>query len=53
MGCSFERQKGNTSTNVFQKNLDEFNHKPNKIWVDKVELKLTVCTLKCVNELPK
>ena len=28
-------KKGITTTNVFQKILDEFNRKPNKIWVDK------------------
>ena len=28
-------KKGITITNVFQKFLDESNHKPNKIWVDK------------------
>ena len=28
-------KKGITITNVFQKILDESNHKPNKIWVDK------------------
>ena len=36
MGYSFESQKkGITITNAFQKILDESNHKPNKIWVDK------------------
>ena len=28
-------EKGIAITNVFQKILDESNHKPNKIWVDK------------------
>ena len=28
-------KKGITITNAFQKNLDELNRKPNKIWVDK------------------
>ena len=28
-------KKGTTITNAFQKNLNESNHKPNKIWVDK------------------
>ena len=28
-------KKGITITNVFQKILDESNHKPNKIWRDK------------------
>ena len=28
-------KKGTTITNAFQKILDESNHKPNKIWVDK------------------
>ena len=28
-------KKGITITNAFQKILDESNHKPNKIWVDK------------------
>ena len=28
-------KKGITVTNAFQKVLDEFNRKPNKIWVDK------------------
>ena len=28
-------KKGVTITNAFQKLLDEFNRKPNKIWVDK------------------
>ena len=28
-------KKGITINNAFQKILDEFNHKPNKIWVDK------------------
>ena len=31
MGYSFERQKGTTITNAFQKNLDESKHKPNEI----------------------
>ena len=28
-------KKGTSITNAFQKNLKEFNHKRNKIWVDK------------------
>ena len=28
-------KKGTTITNAFQKKLNESNHKPNKIWVDK------------------
>ena len=28
-------KKGTTITNALQKILDEFNHKPNKLWVDK------------------
>ena len=28
-------KKGITITNAFQKNLDDSDHKPNKIWVDK------------------
>ena len=28
-------KKGITITNAFQKILDESNHKPNKVWVDK------------------
>ena len=28
-------KKGITTTNAFQKNLDEKNRKPNKVWVDK------------------
>ena len=28
-------KKGNTITNAFQQILDELNHIPNKIWVDK------------------
>ena len=35
MNYSFERQKGITITNAFQKFLDESNRKPSKIWVDK------------------
>ena len=35
MACSFEKRKCITITNAFQKILDESNHKPNKIWVDK------------------
>ena len=35
MGYSFERQKGITITNAFQKILNESKRKPNKIWVDK------------------
>ena len=30
-----DHNKGITITNAFQKILDECNHKPNKIWVDK------------------
>ena len=33
MGYSFERQKGTTITNAFQKNLDKSKRKPNKIRV--------------------
>ena len=32
---SLKAKKGITITNAFQKILDESNHKPNKIWVDK------------------
>ena len=32
---SFKDIKGITITNAFQKTLDESNHKPNQIWVDK------------------
>ena len=32
---SVKDKKGATITNAFQKMLDESNHKPNKIWVDK------------------
>ena len=32
---SLKDQKGITITNVFQNSLDEPNHKPNKIWVDR------------------
>ena len=32
---SVKDKKGTTITNAFQKILDESNHKPNKIWVDK------------------
>ena len=32
---SLKDKKGTTITNCFQKILDESNHKPNKIWVDK------------------
>ena len=28
-------KKSITITNAFQKNLDESNHKPSKVWVDK------------------
>ena len=35
MGYSLKCKKGPTITNAFQKFLDESNHKPNKIWVDK------------------
>ena len=35
MTYSFERQKGITITNAFQKILKESNCKPNKIWADK------------------
>ena len=34
MVWSFEREKGITITNAFQKILKESNRKPNKIWVD-------------------
>ena len=34
MDCSFERQRGTTITNAFQKFLDESKRKPNKKWVD-------------------
>ena len=30
-----ENKRGTTVTNIFQKNLDESNHKLNKIWVEK------------------
>ena len=33
--CSFERTKGITFINAFQTFFDEFNCKPDKIWVDK------------------
>ena len=32
---SLKDKKGNTIANAFQKILEESNHKPNKIWVDK------------------
>ena len=32
---SLKDKKGIKITNAFQKVLDESNHKPNKIWVDK------------------
>ena len=32
---SLKDKVGTKLTNAFQKNLDEFNRKPNKIWVDK------------------
>ena len=35
MDYSLKDKKGITITNVFQKNLNESNHKPRKIWVDK------------------
>ena len=35
MGYSLERKKGITITDGFQKNLDESNRKPNKIWLGK------------------
>ena len=35
MGCSLEKQKSITTTNVFQKFLDNSKSKANKIWVDK------------------
>ena len=35
MGYSIERQKKVLQFNALQKVLDESNHKPNKIWVDK------------------
>ena len=28
-------KRGIAITNAFQKILDEYNHKPNKIWIDK------------------
>ena len=34
---SLKDKKGITINNIFQKLLDESNHKPNKIWVDKGE----------------
>ena len=30
-----ENKRGTTVTNIFQKNLDESNHKLNNIWVEK------------------
>ena len=33
MGCSFERQKGSSIVNIFQKIILE-GRKPKKIWVD-------------------
>ena len=33
VGCSFERQKGSSIVNTFQKIISE-GRKPNKIWVD-------------------
>ena len=33
---SLKNEKGITMTNTFQKVLDESNHKPNKIWINKV-----------------
>ena len=35
MGYSFNREKGVTIINAFQKILDESKSKPNKIWVGK------------------
>ena len=35
-GIPLKDKKGITTTNAFQKILHESNHKPNKIWVDKV-----------------
>ena len=35
MRCSFERYKGVSIVDAFQKILDNSNRKPNKIWVDK------------------
>ena len=32
---SLKDKRGITFTNAFQKILDESNHKPNKIWIDK------------------
>ena len=32
---SLKDKKGNTIANAFQKILEESNHKPNKIWVEK------------------
>ena len=34
MGCSFERQKGASTVNAFQKILKNSKRKPNNIWVD-------------------
>ena len=37
MGCSFKRQKNVIQLRMlFKTFLDEPNHKPNKIWLDKV-----------------
>ena len=35
MVYSFKNKKGSTIANAFQKNLDKWNCKPSKIWVDK------------------
>ena len=35
MVFSFKNKKGSAIINAFQKNLDKWNCKPNKIWVDK------------------
>ena len=35
MGYSFDRLKGTTITNAFQKIVKESNRKPNKMWIDK------------------
>ena len=35
MGCSVKDKNGIKTSKTFQEVLDESNHKPNKIWVDK------------------
>ena len=35
MSCCFKDKKGVTIINAFQQIWDEYNRKPNKIWVDK------------------